>query len=311
MTINEASIRQLVSRRESPTLDFKETFYDNSPDGSAELAKDLMAMANSLHAGEYGYLLFGVAEDQMEHLGVIKGFEPQEWITDSNLQQKVKLLLNRVPAFSWSQTNVDGCIIGVIEVRSGGRPFFPLRDGKKLHRFVALHRIGSSTDAASPDEIVGWSRRDDNQRANDLQLEHLAQEVLVKPRLSSGTWTLNIGRRRQDIHVMNDGKALFSISAARCVWRLNEQAWRQWLQSVSARYLAEIPPYVQRLRVSAGSIRAGEHSTISFATELGDVHKHVRQYLASSVDGALDMALPLAELLVGKVEVECQGLRGC
>ncbi|MFY0563822.1 helix-turn-helix domain-containing protein [Archangium lansingense] len=308
MTISHDLIRQLVSRRESPILDFKEKFYENSPDGTAELAKDLMAMANSLHDGEQGYLLFGVAEDPVEHFGIIKGFEPQQWMTDSNLQQKVRLLLNRVPVFLWSQINVDGCMIGVIEVRSGGRPFYPLRDGKKLQRHVALHRVGSSTDVASPDEIVGWSRSGDDRRATALQLEQLEQELSVVPSLVVGVMTRTGSTRKQEIHVSNDGNAPFSISSARCSWRLSEQAWRQWLQSVSLRYLAEIPPFVQQLRFPPGTIRGGEHSTASILVDVSDVYVHVRRHFASSVEGVLNETPPLAEFLVGEVVVECQGL---
>jgi predicted HTH transcriptional regulator len=164
MSISDDLIRQLVSRRESQTLDFKEKFYENSPEGNTELAKDVMAMANSLRNGESGYLLFGVAEDPVEHFGIIKGFTAPDWATDSNLQQKVRSLLNRLPTFSWSQVSVDGCLVGVIEICGGKRPFFPLKDGKNIKRYVTLHRVGSSTDVASPDEIIAWVREDEAQR---------------------------------------------------------------------------------------------------------------------------------------------------
>ena len=44
MSISDDLVRQLASRREGPTLDFKEELYEGSPEGNAELAKDIMEL---------------------------------------------------------------------------------------------------------------------------------------------------------------------------------------------------------------------------------------------------------------------------
>src|SRR5208282_4996621 len=107
------------------------------------------------------YILIGVTEEPSSKTGVLSGFQPAPWITNANLQQKVRPHLNRLPKFSWALLEVDGMSVGVIEIRHGGRPFFALHDKHNLRRHIALVRPGSTTDIASPDEIVQWYVEDE------------------------------------------------------------------------------------------------------------------------------------------------------
>jgi len=54
MSVSEDEVRQLAARVEDQKLDFKETFY--GPNDNAEMAKDIMAIANNLGRDEVGYI---------------------------------------------------------------------------------------------------------------------------------------------------------------------------------------------------------------------------------------------------------------
>lgn len=95
MPINDDKVRELVARGESATLDFKTTDYDWSAtakkDSNAELAKDLMAMANVLRAdSEPAYIITGVT-NTIPH--TIQGVPPNSHVDDATLHQKVQGLL--------------------------------------------------------------------------------------------------------------------------------------------------------------------------------------------------------------------------
>ena len=59
-------VRELASRGEGPTLDYKRDDYDwpDTARSNAELAKDVMTVANGLQRGsEPGYILIGVNDN--------------------------------------------------------------------------------------------------------------------------------------------------------------------------------------------------------------------------------------------------------
>jgi hypothetical protein len=155
--MNEEQVRELSSRSEGPTLDFK-----TAHGSKEELAKDVMAIANVLRNGERGYLLFGVDENPGDHTGVVVGLKapPPD---DADLHASIKHLLNRMPAFTYEVVQLDALTVGVLEIRGEGRrPYFPLRDsGTVLARHIARKRNGSSNDIPSPTEMIEWAREDD------------------------------------------------------------------------------------------------------------------------------------------------------
>src|SRR5262245_55718199 len=107
--VNANLVRELAARRESPTLDFKRADYHWNDGGNRELAKDLMAIANSLGpAHAPGYILIGVEEVDPEKTGRVVGVDPNSHLNDADLHQKVLFLLNRTPNFSYTVVEVDG-----------------------------------------------------------------------------------------------------------------------------------------------------------------------------------------------------------
>ena len=171
MPINAEFIRELTVRREGPALDFKSEQYDWSAGGNAELAKDLMAMANGLSpTSSPAYILIGVEEDS-DKTSRIVGVARSSHLDDACMQQKVRSLLNCSPRFLYSPVEVDGMSVGVFEIYPGGRPFFPPKDNPKLAKHQALIRSGTSTDVATPIQIQSWAREDERldrqQRVHD------------------------------------------------------------------------------------------------------------------------------------------------
>lgn len=125
MSIDADMVRTLAAQREGTRLDFKQAQYDWKNSGNAELAKDLMAMANALGPrGGNAHILIGVQE-LSDHSGQVVGVAPSDHLDDASMHQKVQGLLNRVPDFSYVQVEVDGASVGVFEVRPGRRPIFP------------------------------------------------------------------------------------------------------------------------------------------------------------------------------------------
>ena len=153
--MDEGLVRELVARREGPRLDFKESPHETNE----ELAKDLIAMANVLGPSARAHILLGVRE-QPDGTGEIIGANLGR-LGDAEFQQKVKTLLNRVPRFAFASIKVDGKSVGVFEIEGTcHRPFYPLRDAGVLKRFMPMKRVGTSTDVASPDEVLEWKRED-------------------------------------------------------------------------------------------------------------------------------------------------------
>jgi hypothetical protein len=307
MSISEDDVRQLAARREDQSLEFKERFY--GPDDNAEMAKDIMAMANNLNADDVGHILFGVAENPEDHTGVIKGLEIPNWVTDSNLQQKVRSRLNKTPSFSWSNLLVDGFMIGVIEIHAGGRPFFPLKDEKALRRHIALRRIGSSTDIASPEDIIGWFRADELRRGRDLEIERMEQEVAVIPRVEDRMRSRNDRTVTQTVAVANDGHAMFSVASVSVAWEMRVPEWLMQEQDNLLHSGVEKPgPLVVEVPCPTGTIKSGEVRDIKFSTPLELLHDHFGRYWGSITRQVSTGAVMLPDVLHGTVSVKCQSL---
>lgn len=215
MPLTPADIRALATKAEDDSLDFKRDDYNWSiKQSNAELAKDLMAMANMIGPkSPPSYILIGV-----DNLGAIVGTGAH--LDDAALHQKVAGLLNLTPTFTYYPMFVDGKSVGVYEITGGQRPYYPVADSPpSLRRNVAMYRNGSSTDVAPPSLIQAWGREDDpdGQRLRALQLKQHEAEARIVGRLSH-TWMndtpkgMSIGLR-----VENNGRSGFWIE--RCRWQ--------------------------------------------------------------------------------------------
>jgi hypothetical protein len=216
VAITAEKLRELVATGERPTLDFKVKDYDWQTKGNAELAKDLMAMANILGpSAAPAYILIGVEND-----GSIVGINPASHIDDAALHQKVRDLLNKTPRFTYSSTEIDEKSIGVYEILPNGRPFFPLRDSAPLMKFVPMYRPGTNTERASPTMVLDWYHEDN---ATTLKIQSLELDKLEAERAVHATIAMTHKQLDGDTgtilwQIRNTGRSGFVIRSS--TWRL-------------------------------------------------------------------------------------------
>jgi hypothetical protein len=216
--MDEDFIRDLLGRKEGPTLDFKLQHHDKG----TELAKDIMAIANNLAIGERGHILFGVDEDPTEKTGIIVGLTTAA-PDDATLQQQVKDKLNRVPSFTCQPFELDGRTIGFLEITGEGkRPYYPTKDSATvLTRNLPLKRIGTSTDPASPLEVIEWSRHDDPIQRERAKLELEEIHLARQPRMNIQVDTTTRARTGAgpNVVIANVGKCNLTVRSIDVRWR--------------------------------------------------------------------------------------------
>ncbi len=195
MPISADRVRELAARGERTTLVLRTENYDwEAPRiANAELARDLMALANVLGpSASPAYILIGVRSD-----GTIVGVPPASHLDEGSLRQRVKDLLNKVPRFSYGPIEVDGLSVGVYEISPGGRPYFPLKDAApSLEKHVAKHRDGTATETASPSMVLEWSREDDRQPSTAGPPPDPGQPAITYPESAPGARVLGTGDPR-------------------------------------------------------------------------------------------------------------------
>lgn len=154
-------LEQLLNDEEGPSLDFKRDQYsfdgaDN--DTKSELLKDILAFANTLRS-RTAYILIGVDEvkgGRSDIVGIHYHLE------DAALQQFVNDKTQKPVVFSYRCFGVNNLYIGVIEIPAAQDcPIYLIKGFGKLESEKVYVRRGSSTDIASPEEIVqmGTMRR--------------------------------------------------------------------------------------------------------------------------------------------------------
>jgi hypothetical protein len=269
-----------------------------------------MAMANKLGPqAAPAHILVGVREVLPEKTGEIVGIDRSRHLDDAKMQEKVKRLLSRHPNFTYSVVEVDGLSIGVFEIRPGGRPFYPLKDTGSTHKLVryqAVHRIGTATDVASPDQIVAWSREDDpvSAKLKDLEMEERESKLSLHARVV-GPGTQNSGDSAiHTFHIINDGEAPFRVVAARVRWRVDETRLRAWLTTNGGRFLRTGEVVDDKLNFGGDTIRAAAQ----FNVAVSSTGAALVQGLGAVTETDLAHPLPPYQTFaVGRLEVDLQG----
>jgi hypothetical protein len=287
--------KTLCSRREGAFLDFKECFYENSDSGNAELAKDIMSIGNGLGLQASGHLLFGVREES-DGTGLIVGCELEDWVTDANLQQKVRSILNRVPRFS-----------------PGGRPFFALRDRSSLRRHQALVRVGSSSDVASPDEILDWARQDEALGVRALEAEHLETQQILKPCLLYASRSQSGEQYGFAFRLQNDGLAPFQPVSAILRWKPIVDHLRSMLATSHIRLLSCPPDFDKELAIDDRTVQSRAYCDLQFAVlrdrTASELFEILRPFLEGEVAADVD-AIQFLPAFASTVIVKCRNLIG-
>ena len=244
MEATENTIRLLLTEREGTRLDYKGEDYDWPAHGRFELAKDLMAIANSLTPhGPNGYILVGVEEDPVDATGVVVGVDPTSHQDDADIHQRVGSLLNRSPDFSYAPFELDGDSVGVYEIRWSPRPFYPPRDrGNILKRREARYRDGSATEVASPDHIVAWFKQDEETplQKHKLELEILKSQIVPRPALRVTSSSESSDRILFTVRMTNEGLCQFSIREIRLDWTISDK-FILWAEGETSEPVEEMP----------------------------------------------------------------------
>ena len=307
-------LRALLARIEGPTLDFKVSFYENTDAGSAEFAKDLMAMANALPLGtsERAYLLFGVREDSGG--AEVVGLEVPAWVTDSNLHQKVITLLNRCPTFLWQVEELDGRSVGVIAISAGGRPLFPLRDKGVLRRHIPVVRVGSSTDVASPDQVVAWTREDDGSLVRRLELQKLEAELEVRAAIVPAGWGIGGGTNAEfNFQLINEGLSSFELVSGLVSWHLDREVLQPALTALHL-WLLSLPREVQSpVAFRRQTLRPKDSAQVLVRITHGELINAFEGPLAAGVEGSSAPGALRSAIIrscVGRISCQCVALVG-
>jgi len=144
-----ATIKTLLTKNESTTLDFKRDQYPlTTPEQKSELLKDLLAFANTPRHQD-AYLLIGITEG---HPATITGITHH--LTDHELQQFVHSKTNRPLTFSYHALTINGHQLAAIIIPPQQRPIFLKKAYGRLPANTVYLRRGSSTSIATPDDIA-------------------------------------------------------------------------------------------------------------------------------------------------------------
>lgn len=153
MSLDLKLLERLLHEAEGTSLDFKSAQYPfehATDEEKSELLKDILAFANSWRRTT-AYILIGVEEvegGRSSIVGVAKHLD------DAKLHQFVNGKTQRPVEFSYQVIPLEGTTIGVIEIPLQGRPTYLNKRYGKLREYEVPMRDGSSTRAATPDEIA-------------------------------------------------------------------------------------------------------------------------------------------------------------
>ncbi len=172
MSFSQQILERLLYENESEMLDFKSEQYlfgGATNDEKSELLKDILAFANTWRRAN-AYILIGVEEVQGGRSAVLG---VTHHLDDAKLQQFVNSKTQRPVHFSYNASKLDGRDVGIIFIPLQERPIYLTKDFGKLKKETVYARRGSSTDIASPDEIVkmGQTSAVEDETAPLLQLE--------------------------------------------------------------------------------------------------------------------------------------------
>ena len=135
-------MKRLLNQREGPKLDYKLMMPLSSETHKKEIAKDVIALANT--PGGRGYIVIGVRDKTRE----IEGVNPDDY-PEEKIQQIIQNRCDPPIAISVEHVEIDGkFLVVVIIYKSAARPH-------QMRQTGAFYiRRGSTTDFAHRDEIA-------------------------------------------------------------------------------------------------------------------------------------------------------------
>lgn len=169
--MDKQKIKALLKQHEGPKLDFKSKLDLSTESGKKELAKDVLAIANT--QGGRGHILIGV-EDKTK---VIIGTDPDDY-SEERIQQVLSLRCDPPVTVRAEQVKYEGKMLVLITIfRSYNKPHQMLQTG------AFYLRRGSTTDIARRDEIAGMLQYNGMLSYEQVPLFNLSLDVLNKDAL--------------------------------------------------------------------------------------------------------------------------------
>ena len=153
MPLDPKLLERLLHEAEGTSLDFKSAQYAfeyATDEEKSELLKDILALTNSWRRTT-AYILIGVEEVKGGRSNVV-GVDRH--LDDASLHQFVNGKTQRPVEFSYQVISVEQTTIGAIEIPLQSRPMYLRKSFGKLREHEVLIRDGSSTRAATPEEIA-------------------------------------------------------------------------------------------------------------------------------------------------------------
>jgi hypothetical protein len=308
MSIDYERLRELAAGEESTKLEFKSAAYDSDRRGSAELAKDIMAMANAISSsGTPSHILVGL-DEALPFPARLVGVPPAAHLDDADYHQKLASRLNRMPEFSYHRIDdTHGLSFGVFEVCPGRRPYYAISDSPPLQRNVAFYRDGTTTLVASPDKVLEWHAEDDPDRAelHRLQLEKAREELAIRPLVRPAGKTNSGVQLGRSFHIENLGHAPFRITSATFEARFTESC-DPYLRKQGIASHGSLEPIRGEMSIGFhGVVRSERSYRLDFTLTAEQVAQHVSNQCGVDVEPGVH-----SSWFDIQVEVRCEGAGG-
>ena len=173
ISLNKNKLLQLIKREEDLKLDFKATLSLATESEKKELAKDVIAIANS--RGGRGYIIFGVEDKTKRILGV----NPDEY-SEEQIQQIIYNRCDPPVPLSVEFVDIDGKKVGVLTIyNSNNKPHQMTQNG------AFYIRRGSTTDTARRSEVANMLQENgllsfENVIIKNATLDSLDEDALME-----------------------------------------------------------------------------------------------------------------------------------
>ncbi len=169
--MDKQKIKSILKHAEGPKLDYKERLDLSTESGKKELAKDILAIANT--QGGRGHILIGIKDKSKQAIGVSHEDYPEE-----KIQQIVSLRCDPPVMVRVEHLIYEGvCLVLITIFKSHNKPHQMLQTG------AFYIRRGSTTDLARRDEIAGMLQYNGLLHNEQVPLFHLEPSCLSEKRI--------------------------------------------------------------------------------------------------------------------------------
>jgi hypothetical protein len=182
MELSEIIRLDLTTAKETSLLEFKREWFDlDTADGKGQLAKHVLALANTVTPKEPGYIIFGVSDklssDRIAGVEIAPSHEQIAQVLGSHTQPP--------PNWRVHETHTQSRRVDVLEVMYDRfRPHYAIRDRGRLASNVVYARRGPTIGTLTMPEIENMIREKSNLISNAGALEPILSGFIELPSLN-------------------------------------------------------------------------------------------------------------------------------